>query len=207
MSQTAPLHFTQDYHTPAEFQGAADRWVRENDQVGAALISHMWWQFGPCDAVTLGDHRCEILTAHLEPGFLPGGGYTSPETVCHGPGSMLYQANCEPCRWHIISESESAVVEGWHDHAAPGWRALPVIPSHVADYMSMGNWSQKGLSWIEANYPVEWQGPGHPIISERKPHMTRHVPGYSPWRGYDLAHTAVPDAPPTQRPPEQMTLF
>lgn len=35
------------------------------------------------------------------------------------------------------------------------------------------------------------QIPGAPIITERRPYGTRHVPSRSPWGGYDLSHTAV----------------
>lgn len=175
---------------------------------GARSTPILWWQSLRPEIVTLGEHQCEILTAHLEPGFLPGGGYTDLQTVCHGPGSMIYQANCEPCRWHIIADTENAVVEGWHDHAVPGWRDLPVIPTHIGEQASMGTWPKKALAWIAAHYPKDWQATGYPCISERpREWATRHVPGYSPFGGYELAHTAVPEERRPQRPAEQLSLF
>ena len=45
--------------------------------------------------------------------------------------------------------------------------------------------------WIAENYPKSMQVPGAPMITERRSFGTRHVPGRSPWGGYDISHTAV----------------
>lgn len=108
---------------------------------------------------------------------------------CSCVGDLLTQGICETCQWHVIG-TESKVVEAWHDHAWPGWRDLPVIPASVKA-REMGTITKRGRTWIEAHYPAEWQVPGAPILTERTPPGTRHVPGYSPWGGYDLSHTAL----------------
>lgn len=69
-------------------------------------------------------------------------------------------------------------MEAWHDHAMPGWRDLPVRPSGLK--------AAALEAWLDA-YPSGWKRPGAPIRTVRDPHGTRHVPGRSPWGGYDLA--------------------
>ena len=46
-------------------------------------------------------------------------------------------------------------------------------------------------NWLEEHDPASWQAPGFPINSERRSYGTRHVPGRSPWGGYDLSETAL----------------
>lgn len=56
------------------------------------------------------------------------------------------------------------------------------------------------LRWIEQRYPEHMQISGAPIITERQPYGTRHVPGYSPWGGYDLSSTALDRPEKPHRP-------
>lgn len=44
---------------------------------------------------------------------------------------------------------------------------------------------------MEEHYPEAMRFPGAPVITERPNLGHRHVPGRSPWAGYDLSHTAV----------------
>ncbi|QBE49622.1 DUF6349 family protein [Leucobacter triazinivorans] len=73
-----------------------------------------------------------------------------------------------------------------HDHAMPGWRALPILPTNLstADEKKARAAAAK---WCAENYPAEWQRPGAPVISRRGPYGGRHVGGRSPFGGYDLA--------------------
>jgi hypothetical protein len=57
--------------------------------------------------------------------------------------------------------------------------------------MDKGGLSKAAKKWITEPYPKSMQVAGAPIITERRPYGTRHVPGRSPWGGYDLSHTAV----------------
>ena len=102
----------------------------------------------------------------------------------------MYQAICEPCEWNGITDRENDAVEMWHDHALPGWRELPIVPSRLR-MMDKDGLSKAAKKWISEHYPKSMQVPGAPIITERRPFGTRHVPGRSPWGGYDLSHTAV----------------
>ncbi|WHS34381.1 DUF6349 family protein [Auritidibacter ignavus] len=176
----APLRFTQDYYPPQALQEAFDHWIFINGHFGSHARSHIWhqmvWNAG---ATKFGEHRAELLTAELR-----------PEHDREGPGGLLVQVVCEPCGWHAIDENENHVVEQWHDHAVPGWRDLPIIPASVR-VRDESKLTKLALAWIRERYPTHMQVPGAPIITERQPYGTRHVPGYSPWNGYDLSHTAL----------------
>ena len=188
--QGAPLHFTTDYYAPGELDEAFELWCFLNGTFGSVPHSHMWhrpsWAAGETE---YGDHSIVTFTADL-----------SPPRGAAGPGDVVYRASCEPCEWHKVDDSENGVVEAWHDHAVPGWRELPVIPAQVRVRDEKGL-TKLAKAWISEHYPQYMQVAGAPIITERTPHTTRHVPGYSPWRGYDLSWTAL-DHPssPSDRP-------
>lgn len=78
----------------------------------------------------------------------------------------------------------------WHDHALPGWRELPIVPSRLR-MMDKDGLSKAARNWIVEHYPKPMQIPGAPIITARRPYGPRNVPGRSPWGGYDLSHTAL----------------
>ena len=85
---------------------------------------------------------------------------------------------------------ENSAVEGWHDHAFPGWRELPIVPVRLCDVEKIGL-SKAAKKWVEDHYPKSMQVVGAPVITQRSSMGTRHVPGCSPWGGYDISHTAV----------------
>lgn len=102
---------------------------------------------------------------------------------------------CESCDWHQVNVGENTAVESWHDHAVPGWRELPIVPAHIP--LSDGTkLTRTAEAWSSDHYPIEAQFEGAPIITQRSGLGTRHVPGRSPWGGYDLSQTALP---PEQR--------
>ena len=192
----APLHFTTDYYPPAMLDEAFEHWQFLNGGFGSIGRSHMWHRSIAHGSVEFGDHRAEAFSADLRP---------DPPVV--GPGDLLTMLVCEPCEWHSPAGDENEAVEAWHDHAIPGWRDLPVIPQAVRVRSETGL-TKVALRWIEQRYPEHMQIPGAPIITERQPYGTRHVPCYSPWGGYDLSSTALdrparPSRPTIQRPPAQ----
>lgn len=187
----APLRFTTDYYPPAALDEAFAHWCFLNTHFDSYARSHMWHRsiaFGDTVVVGDGEHTGASFTAELRPA--PG---------AEGPGGLLGQMICEPCQWHAIGAGENLTVEAWHDHAFPGWRDLPVIPS------SVGVRSEKGLSklaraWIDEHYPAGMRMPGAPIVTERSAHGTRHVPNASPWGGFDLSSTALHPTPKRAAP-------
>lgn len=176
----APLHFTMEFHPAADLDAAFEHWKFLHGRFGSHGRSHMWHR-GVADGfgIQVNEHRIDLFHADL-----------SPEYDAAGPRGDLTMALCEHCRWHLISESESEVVEAWHDHALPGWRELPVIPGSIRVRSEKGL-TKQAHAWIAEHYPAHMQIQGAPIITERSTFATRHVPGLSPWGGYDLSATAL----------------
>lgn len=178
--QGAPLHFTTDYYPPAELEAAFKHWTFLNGNFGSYQRSHMWHRaVASGSGIEFEEHSIAVFFADLSPG-----------RGVLGPRGSISQAVCEPCEWHQIGDSENSVVEAWHDHAVPGWRELPVIPASLRVRTESGM-TKLAKTWIAEHYPKRMQVPGAPIITERAPHGTRHVPAYSPWGGYDLSATAL----------------
>lgn len=176
----APLHFTTDYYSPRELVEAFEHWQFLNGHFDSFAQSHMWHRGIAHEQVTvLGGHGGEMFTAELR---------SRPGEV--GPGDLLAQMICEPCQWHVVTGDENTAVEAWHDHALPGWRNLPVVPRQIRVRNESGL-TALAKAWIAERYPEHMQVPGAPIVTERAPVGTRHVPGYSPWGGYDLSSTAL----------------
>lgn len=190
----APLHFTAGFFAPGDLDAAFEHWVFLNGRLGSYSHSHMWHRsIAVVQGLELGDHALTLFTADLRCDPEHGG---DEDGDCLCLGDLLTQAICEPCGWHSIDNSENGAVEGWHDHATPGWRNLPVVPEAIRVRSERGL-TKPALAWIQENYPVEAQTPGAPIITERRDRIgTRHVPGYSPWGGYDISDTAVRRAGP-----------
>lgn len=178
--QGAPLTFTTDYYSPGEFDTAFNHWRFLNGGFASIPRSHMW-HGAPASGsnISFGEHSIVVLTADLR-----------PDLGVIGPGELLYQAICEPCDWHQISHPENSIVEAWHDHAVPGWRELPIIPAQIRVRTETGL-TKLAKAWIAEHYPKHMQIEGAPIITERAQFATRHVPGYSPWNGYDLSSIAL----------------
>lgn len=202
----APLHFTVDYHRPADLKAAWEHWNFLHARDRPRVDRHIWRPGSPIDPHgEVGGHRLVSFTADLR--CMPWEHkYVDGERVrCSCVGDLMCQGICEPCEWHVIG-SEAQVVESWHDHAWPGWRELPVMPHMARVRDQSGRFTKPALAWIEEHFPAEWQIPGAPIITERQLHGTRHVPDYSPWGGYDISSTALglpavdPNAPPLAPP-------
>ena len=174
----APLHFTVEVFTLEDFEEAWEAYIAANGHMNCIAESHMWHASYTSSSDGTPGHFMKVLTAEL-------GWHTVNRAVCQ-------------CEWaSAISLHDAESVAEWHDHAWPGWRALPVVPKEVRPRGGGINKTTKpALSWVEARYPVEWQKPGAPVITERDGIGNRHVPGYSPWGGYDLSSTALEWNPP-----------
>ncbi|MFT4083943.1 MAG: DUF6349 family protein [Nocardioides sp.] len=198
----APLHFTIGYYAPGELDAAFAHWQFLNSGVlGAYSRSHMWHRaVAVPGGVQVGDHGFDMFNADLR--CLAD---SHRHGNCECMGDHLYQSVCEPCEWHTVVTGENEAVEAWHDHAIPDWRDLPIVPVHIKVVDSSMRPTKQARDWIEEHYPEHMRFPGAPIITERPTMGHRHVPGRSPWAGYDLSHTAVdpdrvvPAAKPTAR--------
>lgn len=184
----APLHFTTAYYPPAELDAAVEHWQFLHAHNKAHFNSRMWHRsITVAEKDQVAGHGFVLYTTDLrcEPWK-----HADKQERCHCVGELMYQSICQPCEWSGITDSENEAVEMWHDHALKGWRELPIVPSRLrmADKDGL---SKSATKWIAEHYPKSMQVRGAPIITERRPYGTRHVPGRSPWGGYDLSHTAV----------------
>ena len=184
----APLQFTTAYYTPDDLDTAFEHWQFLHAQDRTHTNSRMWHRsITVPESDQVAGHRFVLYTTDLrcEPWK-----HSDKHEACMCVGELMYRAICEPCEWHGIADGENDAVEMWHDHALPGWRDLPIVPSRLRT-MDKDGLSKPARKWIAENYPKSMQVSGVPIITERRPFGTRHVPGRSPWGGYDLSHTAV----------------
>lgn len=182
----APLHFTTVYYPPAELDAALDHWMflHAHDKTHGNMWRH---SITVPDNVQVARHGFALYTTDLrcEPWK-----HADRLESCQCVGGLMYQVICEPCEWNAITDHENVAVELWHDHALPCWRELPIVPARLRA-MDRDQMSKPTKKWIAEHYPESMQVPGAPMITERRPFGTRHIPGRSPWGGYDISHTAV----------------
>lgn len=188
----APLRFTATYRDPEELTEAFARWVFENGRFDCLLRSHMWspsYFLDRANQHTHG-HDLRVFSADLRcrcwPNFKGTAAQWAESGRCSCVGGLITHAVCSNCRWHHIG-NETQVVEAWHDHAWADWRSLPVVPQKVQRRKDNGAPMPALTRWINENYPDAWQIPGAPILTQRTPPSTRHVPRRSPWGGFDLS--------------------
>lgn len=180
----APFAFTQDVFSADEFDAAVEAYVKAHGHFGIRVGEpHMWMS-----NITM--ERCNIATPGHELGVygadLGCADYASGHGrgECWCVGGRVVRALCSCGHASPIVSEESAAVEGWHDHAWDGWRRLPVLPITQTPEQV-----QRAIDAVD--YPKQWMTAGAPIVTEREPHGTRHVPGRSPWHGFDLSATAL----------------
>ena len=115
------------------------------------------------EGVEVGEHGFDLFTVDLrcDPWKHP-----APHAGCACIGDLTYMAICEPHAWRVIASDENAAVEGWHDHAFPGWRDLPVVPARLRNIGELGL-SKAARKWVEQRYPTSMQVVGAPVITER----------------------------------------
>lgn len=191
----APLQYQEDYYSPAALDAAWERWSFENGSFGCIPRSHMWHRQSYRQYPTLigsnsSDHQLDLFRADAR---CDGKRFGHPDhTHAPGeiPGTYQYQAICEPCQWHAISNRENNLVEAWHDHAFPGWRSLPAVPLALTQTQGKKNYDSRLQTWLEEHYSEKWRQHGCPIITERESYAGRHIAGRSPWGGFDLGSPA-----------------
>lgn len=194
----APLGFTSRYFIPDELLAARAElarirgdWSKDHPTFGAWMlgITTGWCGTAPGHRLCMlqTDLRCNCRMPYLVAEWEKIG-------PCYCVGDLLYQANCPDCRWHHIG-TENDVVIAWHDHAWPGWRELPTLPTKLRGKMGTRRMTPKLAAWLEANYPPEFRVDGAPILTDRGGIGTRCVPGYSPYGGFDIASDKLTDRP------------
>lgn len=184
----APLLFTAAYYSPADLDAAYSHWQFLHKRDSARQPNRMWHRaIAVPGRVQVGEHALDMFTADLrcEPWK-----HDEPHAPCQCVGELTYQAICEPHGWHVLAADENAAVEAWHDHVFPRWRELPVVPARLrsADQPGLSKTARK---WVLDHYPESMQVIGAPVITQRNNAGTRHVPGRSPWSGYDLSDSAL----------------
>jgi len=109
---------------------------------------------------------------------------------CFCVGDLLYRGACRSCGWEGEPvDEENSAAEDACDHAWPGWRELPVVARVPDDGKRHDAWAKR----VAATYPTGWLAGGGPIRTQRSGVGTRHVPGRTPFGGYDMA-VAIADA-------------
>jgi len=184
----APLHFTTAYYSPSDLDAAVAHWQFVHRLDGSRRDSCMWHRaIAVPGGMDISEHSFDLFTVDLrcDPWKHP-----APHGGCACVGDLTYMAICEPHGWHAIASDENSAVECWHDHAFPGWRDLPILPARLRDSEKVGL-SKAARKWADQHYPASMQVVGAPVITERNGIGTRHVPGRSPWGGYDISSTAV----------------
>lgn len=114
-------------------------------------------------------------------------------------GERSIRGACFGCSWIgpiRPSDEENEATEDAHDHTHPGWRELRVIEDRPrrSDAKLEAADNARIARDLRHVYPPDWPERHGPIRTYRSYPGTRHVPGYSPWGGYDLA--VVRDALP-----------
>jgi hypothetical protein len=142
--------------------------------------------------------------ALCEPEIAPGPG-CQPTVLARYSRTResVYRGACFGCSWTGGDRDNSNVaVEDAHDHTHPGWRDLPVftMPRRTSEPSKDRVRLQRFAKEIVGLVPSDWPERCGPVRAWRdSPIASRHVPGYSPWGGYEMA--VVRDAPPTQPAP------
>lgn len=184
----APLRFTSSYFSPPEFDAAYEHWQFLHKLDARWTPNRMWHRAIAVPGHTeIGEHAFDMFTADLRCEPSAHGGRT---VTCECVGDLTYAAICEPHAWHAIADDENGAVEAWHDHVFPTWRELPIVPARLRSIDQPGL-SKAARKWIVKHYPPAMQVVGAPVITERSNAGTRHVPGRSPWSGYDISGTAI----------------
>jgi hypothetical protein len=162
-----------------------DAWREQHGSFGSLVRSHAWTlrvggvpgePTSRCQAAVL---SCDVRDASDDPGC-----------ACPRPGALLYRAACRSCDWEgDPRDGENPAAEDALGHAWPGWRDVPVVPARPSNPKAEPAWKAR----ILALYPAGWLEDGGPYRTARTgQYDTRHVPGRTPWGGYDIA--AVPAA-------------
>ena len=123
--------------------------------------------------------------------------------------AIIYRGACCGCGWAGPTRvDENDAVEDAHDHAWPGWRALPVVPRqpHDAKPKDLARWRDTcrklyRLAGLDADH---WTQQHAPFRTVRQPRCTR---SHCTWNGgYDISAGTSEPAPTTATPCAQQQL-
>ena len=160
-------------------------WAERHGHFDSNLRSHAWRAAcGSPDgrAAAQDDHRPAVLTADLR--------CHDYDRQCSCVGGLVYRGACLRCDWEgDVRADENTAAEDAHDHAWPGWRELPIVPSRPENQKARPRW----IETVTNAYPAGWLESGGPIRTARRKHATRHVPNHTGYGGYDLCG-AIADA-------------
>jgi hypothetical protein len=178
--------FHSDHLTVAQAREIEEQARRDLGGFGIKVgHPHIWFVDGYNSCLATPGHEVDLGDADLSCSC-------APHLACSCIGGRVYRAFCS-CHWTSpVFADEGEAVAGWHDHAWPGWRDLPVVPHNVRP--PSGGITKKtkaALAWVEDRYPAGFQTAGAPIVTQRAYLGTRCVPGYSPWGGYDISSTVL----------------
>jgi hypothetical protein len=103
-------------------------------------------------------------------------------------GELMYRGACRSCDWEgEPRDRENAAAE---DACAwPGWRDVPVVPSVPDERKKCAAWVDR----VTGLYPPGWLEDGGPSRTKRSGAGTRHVPGRTPFGGYDMSADDEPE--------------
>lgn len=141
----SPLNFTTAYHSPAELDAAFEHWHFLHAHDKTHINSRMWRRsITVPESSKVAGHGFVLYTTDLrcEPWK-----HADKHETCLCVGDLMYQAICEPCEWNGIADRENDAVELWHDHALPGWRELPIVPSRLR-MLDKDSLSKAAKKWV-----------------------------------------------------------
>jgi hypothetical protein len=180
------------YGSPARGLAAraaeAEAWRARHGTLDSIRCSHAWQVHITCPDTPTGRCQPTVLSADLRCDCLDD---------CSCVGDLMYRGACRGCDWEgDPRDGENAAAEDACDHAWPGWRDVPVVPRVPDDRKRRAAWVER----FAARYPTNWIADGGPIRTRRGGLGIRHVPGRTPFGGYDLAADDgdVPDTAPRQ---------
>ncbi|MCY7299174.1 MAG: hypothetical protein LH616_08185 [Ilumatobacteraceae bacterium] len=180
--------FTTRYYSPAEHEAMFQR--RRIEKAHWSAACHAWRQSICLDlpGITDDGHGFIAYTADTRCNCKFGYGTVTEFADaggCQCVGGLLTKVICEGCNWHHIG-TESGAVEAWMDHSFVDWLSLPIFPAKLRGQMGSHQMTEKRQDWLEANYPARFRSPLAPILTTRGRMGGRHVPGYSPYGGFDM---------------------
>lgn len=125
---------------------------------------------------------------------------------CECVGALISRVQCDACAWHATG-SDIYTLTAAHDHAAPGWRVLPVVPADLWPERGGPLRIEKGsgrdrteteqiraaVAFVNDHYPDWAKQPTMPTIAGERPgnHLRTGIDGYGTYGGYLFSDSAL----------------